>query len=392
MATTRTRTGAKVVEVEVHQDGNGGGNGIEVENGAGNDDIQEIPNIEKPKKVTRKKSTPKKRGPPKPAAPKPKEVREFMQNQAEINASILEQLRQLNQKDKCGQTNNARGSGGQAGIPLAENKGRKRGRGTVDKRVCDDTETSSQSDSDDSQSDGESVVRRDISEANALLQARFTKTTGKHKSAKRIERDIRSGRPFAFLDREVQRQLVKDNCHPEELTLIHHVEGLVGMVSARCADPKLKGMINHVHQILIDCQVHYWPKIRKWSNETLVKTATQEWEWLDNDNITQARNSNYMIQSLQDTEDMIPCPAFNRGQCASENSHFSTLGMLAHVCAFCYALEGIKDHHQAKSCGKRRSSSNYFRHKDEGGQQNRKEKIKYKNFSRENVEDRGSKN
>lgn len=392
MASVRTRNASKVVEVEVHQEENGGELISEEQNGG--NEIQEVPIVEKPKKTGKKKATPKKKAAPRQQAPKPKEIRDFMQNQAEINASILEQLRQLNQSDKCGQTSIAKGSGGQAGSISIERKGKKRMKKQYGKTVYADnvTESSSESESEDSDYDNESIVRRDISEANALLQARFTKTTGKHKSAKRIERDIKSGRPFAYLDREVQRQLNKENCHPEELTLIHHVEGLIGMVSARCVEPKIKGMVGHIHQILRDCQVHNWSKIRKWSNETLVKTATEEWQWSDNDNITQARNSHYMIQSLQETEEILPCPAFNKGQCVYDTSHFSTIGMLAHVCAFCFALEGMGEGHQSKGCGKRRSSSNYFRHKDDGAQQFKKEKGKHKNFHRESVDDKGSKN
>lgn len=312
-----------------------------------------------------------------------------MRQQAQINSSILDQLRQLNDKDKCGQTHIAWGSGGQPASLPVEHKGKTKSKRS---KIIPLSASSSESESEPSDSDNESVIRRDVSEANALLQARFTKTTGKQKSARRIERDIKSNRPFAFLDREVQRKLIKENFHPEELTLIHHLEGLVGMVSARCVEPQIKGMLNHIYQVLRDSQVHSWTKIRSWSNETLVKTATQEWEWFDSDNIVQLRNSHYMIQSLYDTDDVIPCVACNKGQCASATSHFGTEGMMAHICAFCQALEGMTEQHQSKSCGKRQSSSNYFRHKDEGGQATRKDKSKYKNIGRDNHEEKGSKN
>lgn len=384
MATIRTRAAAKAPEAMERE-----GTEDTIEDAPQQEEIIEETVVEKPKKTTRKKATPKKKSTPKQAAPKPKEIRDFMAQQAEINSTILEQLRQLNQKDKCGQTNIAQGMGGQACSQTS--KGRSGLKNHSGKRVCI-TDSSSGSDSDGTDSDNESLVRRDISQANSLLQARFNRTTGKHKSARRIERDIKANRPFAFLDREVQRQLAKENAHPEELTLIHHLEGLVAMVSARCVEQNVKAMLNHVHQILRDSQVHTWAKIRKWSNETLVKTATEEWQWIDSDNITQARNSHYMVQSLQDTEEIIPCPAFSRGTCTYDTSHFGIAGMMAHICAFCHALEGNREVHYSKSCGKRRASSNYFRHKDEGGQGNKKDRNKFKGFGKDGNEEKGSKN
>lgn len=154
------------------------------------------------------------------------------------------------------------------------------------------------------------------------------------------------------------------------------------MSHAQCNEPRLKGMLAHVYQIIRDRQVHPWVKVRKWSNETLVKSATQEWDWSDAAKITQARNSQYMIQTMHDAEGVIPCPEYNKGNCICEVSHFGVMGTLAHVCAFCYALDGLKEPHQSCLCGKRRSSSNYFRHRDDNGAQNRKEKPKNKSWQR----------
>lgn len=337
-------------------------------------------------KTVKKKATPKKRAKTtRQPAPKPAEIREFMRQQAEVNDSILQQLQRLTNKDKCGQPYLNSGVGGQAIIETTNSKGNK------NKARSRQVEVSSDSSS-ESESDNESMIRKDITEANSLLQARFNKTTGRHKSARRIERDIKSNRPFAFLEREVQRQLAKENVHPEELPMMVHLEGLVGLVSAQCVDSKTKAMLGHVHQVIKDSQVHSWCKIRKWSNETLVKTATQEWDWVEQEKIVQARNSHYIVQNLFENENVFPCPDFNKTQCSIENSHYGVMGSLVHICGFCYALEGLKEPHPAKSCGKRRSSSNYFRHKDDGSQNLKKDKGRFKGYSKDTSEERSAKN
>lgn len=265
MANTRKRAAAKVSETQEMEEHEAENNGIENgtnDNGNGSLEVQaEIhqpppENRVDPKPKGRKKATPKKKTAPRQTAPKANEIRDFMRQQAEINSSILTQLKQLNE-DKCAKSVIAQGTGGQVNESRKVGKQPRSGSG---KAVY--SQSSSDSESDDSDFDNESTIRRDISDANAMLQTRFNKTTGKQKSAKRLEKEIKANRPYAFLDRDVQRKLNRENIHPEELGLMHHLEGMIGMVSAQCTEYRTKAMLNHIYQVAKDSQVHSWTKVR----------------------------------------------------------------------------------------------------------------------------------
>lgn len=153
-----------------------------------------------------------------------------------------------------------------------------------------------------------------MTEANGLLSARFTKHTGKVKSSRFIEQSIILNRPYAFLDRDNQRVLVREGVHREELLRIDHIEGLSAMISYQCQDTRVKAMLNHLCQMIRDSQVHPWSKVTKLSNDTLVRMATKEWGWQDHYQITQARNSHYMIQhNVIASEKMQPFMDYNLG-------------------------------------------------------------------------------
>lgn len=347
----------------------------------------------KPK--TKTKSQPKKQETSRSKAPAKsatqKEMKEFMENQARINEAILQQLQAIGtqEKDKSGRAIFVTGNGEQGEGSL----GRVVGQKTKTSLVEDITLQSSSSESEGNLSDYETLARADMTEANALLKAKFNKTTGRVKNSKRLEKAIISNRPYAFLDRDTQRSLTKDDIHPEELSFSLHVEGLAGMITANCANQRIRAMIDHLHQVIRDGQVHPWPRVRRWSNEVLVKAAINEWQWTDSDKIIQAKNAQYMIgNSGLDSDAIRPCFLYNKGACSSEFTHYEGGQTAAHVCSFCFLIDGSRESHQAKNCGRRRSSANYFKNRDDSAHSAKKDKFKTKGFGGKDLTDRQTKN
>lgn len=349
--------------------------------------------IEKPKKQTAAKkkkdegSTPAKKTGKKTPAPRQSAiqvVKSFMEQQAVVNRSILDQLAQL--KDKCDYVS----SGGTEG---ESNKGIS-GRSVVNTKRSKDAAAevhvlSESDDSDESEVDSELEARIDseIQDAQSQLKAKFTKNSGRPRTAKQIEKQVNQQRPYAYLGREKQRDLDRQGVHPEELDVLSHVEGLTAMAVDIASDPRVKGILVHIHQTIQDCQVHNWPRVRSWSNKVLFKIASDSWEWDSASEIMQERNSMYVVPyTASDTEHTYPCYAYNKGECKHEASHFSGGTNLAHICIFCFSLDGSREAHISRSCNRRRSSSNYFRSRDDRDQNDKKQKFRFKGNGRENDE------
>lgn len=329
------------------------------------------------------KKQPAKRGPPKKqqqdvsAQPtsSQSEIRAFIQQQAEINKTILQRLQGLT--DKSGFDSVDLGGG--------EGKNRQTRVGAsiepVNPVEASQIEVLSESGSSDEYgTDNEEQITNDLMEADYLLQPRFTNTKGKSISQRRkLEIAIKTNRPFTFLERETQRSILRESGHPEELPLILHVEGLVAMLANVCIDLKTKGMANHLLQVIRDVQVHSWSKIRKWSNEVILYKAMNRWSWADSDRITQARNSQYLVPNASvDTQDTMPCYKFNKGECRYESDHCGLDFALIHVCAFCFAIDGATDRHPSRGCSKKRSSANYFKARDDSKDTRNDRKFKHK--------------
>lgn len=237
-------------------------------------------------------------------------MKQYMERQERINQEILQQLQAMAQPTIDKSIHIPGTSSLEVGNELEGPSG---SGAQVNLRSAPQVTVESDSDSDESET--ESLIRKDVSLANGLIQARFNKIKGKPRSDKRIENDIRRNRPYAFLDRETQWALLRDNRHPEELEFSAHIEGLTAMMS-KCVDSELAGMLNHSHHVIRDSQVHPWPRLRNWSNEVIFKTATTDWQWVDSDNIIQARNSQYLIQQPTiETENGQPCSDYNKGTC-----------------------------------------------------------------------------
>lgn len=317
-------------------------------------------------------------------------VKGFIEQQAVVNQNILDQLAQL--KDKCDHVS----SGGLEGESSRGVSGRSTGNTKKSKDSVNEVQVLSESDeSDDSEVDPELEARIDaeIQDAQSQLKAKFTKNSGRPRTVKQIEKQVNQKRPYAYLGREKQRDLARQGVHPEELDILNHVEGLTAMASEIITDTTGKGILVHIHQTIQDCQVHRWPRVRSWSNQVLFKIATESWDWDSSNEIMQERNSIYVVPySGSETEHVYPCYAYNRGECKHETGHFAGGTQLVHICAFCFSLDGSREGHISRSCGRRRSSSNYFRTRDEREPSDKKQKFRFKNNARENNEEKQSKN
>lgn len=332
-----------------------------------------------PKKPANTRKEPKKKNPSAIQV-----VKSFMEEQSDVNRAILNQLAAL--RDKCGFVSPGINGGESAkGQSLGGT-----GKGN-EKKASEPTPEISESEESDVDSEMEAKIQSDMSEAQACLQPKFVKNTGRQNNIKKIEQKVTQNRPYAFLDREKQRDLARQNVHPEELDILNHVEGLVAMAGAMTDDNQIKGLLNHIHQAVIDSQVHKWPRVRRWSNQVIFKVATGSWDWESYNVIAQERNSQYVIcYPTNEKEPSYPCFGYNKGECRYENDHFSAGTLLAHVCAFCYSLDGSKEPHISKSCGKHRSSSNYFRMREDNRDgPDKKQKFRSRNNNyREDREER----
>lgn len=367
------------------------------------------PAKKKPTTVVRQKAAPKSRqlapgrrkSAPTAQQDQVTEVYTFMQQQAAINETILQQLNDI-RADKSGRAPHVSMSGESSGVgagPSNSNNREASKRPSADKRIYQGyVDVSSNSDESDVDSETEHAIRQSLSHANDLMQPSFTKNKGTGKSLHKIEQKIKANRPYAFLDREKHRVLERNAVHPEELDLLTHLEGLAAMAMAQNAYSSVKGMITHIHQLIKDSQVHEWNKVQRWSNEVIVKNATGEWTWDSVDSIREARNSQYMIpSSVSENENALPCYRYNKGDCHSDNQHLIGVITMLHACAFCFALDGSLEPHSSRNCPKRRSSNNYFRGKEENRDVNYERRYqkagKMKgNSHKEKTDDRFSKN
>lgn len=171
-------------------------------------------------------------------------VRSFMKEQATVNEAILGQLKEL--KDKCGRNS----LGSIVGESNDKHKSRGAGKPKQVIHVPSDPDIVSECVDSDIDSDIEGRIKSELAEAHAMLQPKFTKIQGRARSVKQIEDTINQNRPFAFLEREKQRDLARLSVHPEELDILSHLEGLATMASNMTKDDLTKGILNHIHQII----------------------------------------------------------------------------------------------------------------------------------------------
>lgn len=203
--------------------------------------------------------------------------------------------------------------------------------------------TPSSHSSDSSPYESDAQVRR----AMELLEPRFQRHKGKYSSR---DDKVARYRPFAYLDRELQRAIVKSG-HPEELTLTQHLTGLCAMAQEHCDEfSTIHAILSHVIQLLEDHTYIQWSKVRAFSNTVVSNIARQNWKWIDDKMIERCRSNIYMrSRSTDESTWSVPCPRYNKGRCEQQETHSVGDVEMRHVCVFC-AANGFDNAHTLRAC------------------------------------------
>lgn len=195
-----------------------------------------------------------------------------------------------------------------------------------------------------------------VKTALGMLNTRFSKHRGNvNKKDDRVNRY----RPFMYLEKERQREILRGS-HPDELNVNQHLAGLCAM-AAEELEPShpAAGIVGHIAQLLDDIEFMPWHCVRAFSNTVIHNVARQKWWWGQDRCIEQCRTNQYMrYKVISDPQWSVPCPLYNRGRCAYEDSHNVGEVYMKHICGFCvnYGQDSI---HTSRAC---------YNKKKQGGQ------------------------
>lgn len=144
----------------------------------------------------------------------------------------------------------------------------------------------------------ESVCRSSDSDIEAQVQTAMGMMEPKfrHYKGKQLSRDdyIKRNRPFFFLGREQQRNILRKG-HPEELSFVQHISGLIAMaLDIMDNSHEAYGIINHVGQLLDDSGFVNWETSRAFSNSVVLNVAKGKWSWCSERAIESCRTNFYM--------------------------------------------------------------------------------------------------
>lgn len=198
-----------------------------------------------------------------------------------------------------------------------------------------------------------SDIEAQVSQALDMMEPHFATHKGK---SRRPDDSIKSYRPFAFLERERQREIIRHG-HPEELTFVQHITGLC-LMALEYTDDRCYTfwILQHVIQILEDHEFIQWPQTRAFSNTVISNIARGKWAWDDEKLIERCRSNNYMRRRAHDDSSWsVPCPRFNKGRCEDQDSHAVGQVMMRHVCAHC-AMNGYENPHTLRACSRRKGA------------------------------------
>lgn len=199
----------------------------------------------------------------------------------------------------------------------------------------------------------ESDIEAQVHTAMGMMEPKFRQFKGNYRSK---DDQVKRNRPFSFLGREQQRIILKKG-HPEELSFIQHVSGLIAMaLESMDHTHDAYGIINHVGQILDDSGFVSWDTIRAFSNNVILNVAKGKWSWCSERAIESCR-TNFYMRARQSDEPMwsVPCPRYNRGRCEDDDTHVIGEVTMRHACAYCATL-GYENPHTLRSCNKQNNA------------------------------------
>lgn len=214
----------------------------------------------------------------------------------------------------------------------------------------------------DSSSSAQSDIDDQVDRALHLMEPRFSRYKGRNREADSVIRY----RPFAYLEREKQRAIIKTG-HPEELNFLQHLTGLCAM-AAEYLDEKSQehGILTHAMQIIDDYEHVKWSNIRGFSNTVVANVARGKWAWYDHSAIERCRTNHYMRRSQHDDNVWsVPCPRYNRGRCDEQDTHAVGEVIMRHTCSHC-AINGYENPHTVRACNRRKTGPGAQYHKATG--------------------------
>lgn len=199
-------------------------------------------------------------------------------------------------------------------------------------------------------------TKAQVKSAIGMLNTRFSKHRGN--SNKKDDR-VNRYRPFMYLDKERQREIIRGS-HPVELTVNQHLGGLCAMAIEELEPSHpAAGIVAHIAQILDDIEFMPWNCVRAFSNTVINNVARQKWWWGQDRCIEQCRTNQYMRHKITNEPYWsVPCPMYNRGRCAYDDSHNVGEVYMKHVYGFCVNY-GQESGHTSRTC---------YNKKKQGGQ------------------------
>lgn len=190
-----------------------------------------------------------------------------------------------------------------------------------------------------------------VKSALGMLNTRFSKHRG---NVNRKDDRINRYRPFMYLDKERQRDIIRTS-HPDELTINQHLSGLCAMaIEEMEPSHPAAGIVAHIAQLLDDIEFMNWNSVRAFSNTVINNVAKQRWWWGQDRCIEQCRTNQYMrYRSGSEPQWSVPCPMYNRGRCNHDDSHNVGEVYMKHVCGFCVNY-GQDSSHTSRACNKKK--------------------------------------
>lgn len=197
-------------------------------------------------------------------------------------------------------------------------------------------------------------MEEEVARALEMLEPRFSRQKGKRRSR---EDKLSQYRPFAYLEREQQRSIIRSG-HPKELSVAQHLSGLCAMAMESCNEQsETYGIISHIHQLLDDGSYLQWPSVRAFSNTVIAQIACGRWSWCDDRMIERCRTNLYLrCRPGEDSSWSVPCPRFNKGRCNEQDTHAVGEVIMHHVYVFC-AMNVYENPHTVRACKWKKGAS-----------------------------------
>ena len=142
----------------------------------------------------------------------------------------------------------------------------------------------------------------------------------------------------------------------ENIPFPQFVNGMAGMVLSMMPDQSLPAAAacRHLREAAEDHMTRTWPVVREWSKVVFERMSLGELAWDDYDEIQRERIK-LCFSAPPRMSAIVPCPHFNGGNCEYDACHEEGPLSLRHICPFCYAAGGGRQHHPIFKCNSKKA-------------------------------------